>query len=356
MYAIDFTTTGKPYLLDKNHRNKILCPYCEGGSQKLKTRTLYIDTQTGQPYPAKFGYCDRDSCTEKHLKPTYKEVAEMRNEKLTVKKKYPRKRRTEYLVLNRPYNKTNSYQLPEKKDLSRGGNLYLKPVDYHNFTQKFSEYNRFMKHLMGIVQDRTLIYKMLQLYEVRQVRHHVCFPYIDKGRRVHSVQTIYYDSGGNKDISKPPRWLIYHPDFAKYLADPDFVKKFKAQKPRLKTLFGCQLLNKDLGKKRIVIVEGPKTALVCSMAFPDSEFLFMATASSVIDEEILSDVLKDGREIILMPDTGNAHIDWSLFSIETNHPNLKVSSLCNRLFKDSNKDIADYKDLHELNLRAEILK
>ena len=354
MYAIDFSKTETPFLLDKNHRNKVLCPYCNGGSQKLKCRTLYVDTQTGQPYPAKFGYCDRDSCTQKHLKPTYKEVAAMRGEKLSVKKTGMRKRTNNFVVINQK-KETQQYQ-PIQKDLSRGGNLYLKPVDYHYFTQRFSEYNRFMKHLMGIVRNRALIYKMLQIYEVRQVGHHVCFPYIDKGRRIHSVQTIYYDSGGNKDISKPPRWLIYHTDFAKYLNDPDFVKNFKAQKPRLKTLFGCQLLNKELGKKRIVIVEGPKTALVCSIVFHHTDFLFMATASSVIDEEILSDVLKDGREVILMPDTGNAHMDWSLFAIDINHPNLKVSSLCNRLFKDSNKDIADYQDLHQLNLKAEILK
>ena len=354
MYAIDFSKTETPYLLDKNHRNKVLCPYCNGGSQKLKCRTLYVDTQTGQPYPAKFGYCDRDNCTQKHLKPTYKEVAAMRGEKLSVKKTGMRKRTNNFVVINQK-KETQQYQ-PIQKDLSRGGNLYLRPADYHYFTQRVAEHHGFHTHIMKIVYDRILVNTVLSLYEVRQSGSHICFPFIDKGRRAHSIQTIHYDRRGTKDISIPPRWLIYNEHFQRYLDNPDFVRKFKDQKPRLKTLFGCQLLNKELYKKRIVIVEGPKTALVCSIAFHDSEFLFMATASSVIDEQILSDVLKDGREIILMPDTGNAHIDWSLFSMQMDLPRLKVSSLCNRLFKDNNKDIADYKNLSQLNLRSEILK
>ncbi|MFD2937623.1 PG0870-related protein [Spirosoma flavum] len=56
----------------------IILPPCRptrsaiSGPKHRKTLSRYVDTQTGEPLPGKYGRCDQESNCGYHLKPYYK--------------------------------------------------------------------------------------------------------------------------------------------------------------------------------------------------------------------------------------------------------------------------------------------
>lgn len=113
-------------------------------------------------------------------------------------------------------------------------------------------------------------------------------------------------------------------------------------------LFGRHLLDlPDSRNKPVCIVESEKTAIICSMAYPQA--IWMATGSSYYLYDYKLDFEPD-REIILIPDSdvlGDEVKDWYKFSkTKGGKYNIRTSYFINNYVKknseDSSFDIADY--------------
>lgn len=250
------------YSLEKGSK-KFHCPDCGE-----KTFVRYKDAQTGQYLPDQYGRCDRESNCNYHLNP-YKDGygrGETNNKK-------------------RPY-------IPNRLTGTTALLTQQKPTDFitdNDFESTLNGYetNSFFRWLVYRFGNEAAI-SLIETYLIGTWKDRILFWQVDRYNNVRTGQAILYGADFRVENLKrngTPSWAH------KFLNYPEDFKLNQC-------FFGEHLLFNDM-KKRVAVVESAKTALVCSLYYPDFVWL-AASGSGGLNEDKLQ-VLK-GREITLFPD------------------------------------------------------
>lgn len=168
---------------------------------------------------------------------------------------------------------------------------------------------------------------------------HVIYWYVDKDDIIRYGKVMAYRADGHRDHSKHPESIPCELS-KKGLISSDFVIK--------KTLFGEHLLSLPENRgKTIGVVEGEKSAVICSLCIPD--ILWMATGSQYNMQQERFNAVKDNN-VILFPDTDDkseAFNQWSKRAEEMNQKgwHIQVSDYLEKIATPEQRskkvDIAD---------------
>ncbi|MBQ9636779.1 MAG: PriCT-2 domain-containing protein [Prevotella sp.] len=169
----------------------------------------------------------------------------------------------------------------------------------------------FVSYLKMLVADVEKIVEIVNTYQLGVTKDgHVIYWYIDKDDIARMGKVMSYKSDGHRNKFVTP------------LSIPKELSKrgeLSADYAIKQTLFGEHLLRNTSNAERIVgIVESEKSAIVCSLCFPN--VLWMATGSKGnLQEERLSAIKE--RLAILFPDTdtdGKTFLKWQSRASELN--------------------------------------
>ncbi len=160
-----------------------------------------------------------------------------------------------------------------------------------------------VSYLKTVVADVDRLVAVVKAYHLGITRGgHVIFWYVDKDGVVRMGKVMSYAANGHRDKSVTPLSILRELSRCGKL-QADYVIK--------KTLFGEHLLRYPAYAENVIgIVESEKSAVVCSLCFPN--VLWMATGSKGnLQDERMSAVKE--RKVILFPDTdvdGQAYSQW----------------------------------------------
>lgn len=180
-----------------------------------------------------------------------------------------------------------------------------------------------VSYLKTLVSDVDGLVAVVNAYHLGITRGgHVIFWYIDKDGVVRMGKVITYAANGHRDKSVMPLSILRELSRCGKL-QADYVIK--------KTLFGEHLLRYPAYAENVIgIVESEKSAVVCSLCFPN--VLWMATGSKGnLQDERMSAVKE--RKVILFPDTdvdGQAYSQWHKRADELNAKGWHIQ-VCNYL-------------------------
>ena len=168
-----------------------------------------------------------------------------------------------------------------------------------------------VSYLKTLVSDVDGLVAVVNAYHLGITRGgHVIFWYIDKDGVVRMGKVITYAANGHRDKSVTPLSIPKELSRCGKL-QADYVLK--------QTLFGEHLLRHSANADKVIgIVESEKSAIICSLCFPN--VLWMATGSKVnLQDERMSAVKE--RKVILFPDTdvdGQTYSQWHKRADELN--------------------------------------
>ena len=168
-----------------------------------------------------------------------------------------------------------------------------------------------VSYLKTLVSDVDGLVAVVNAYHLGITRGgHVIFWYIDKDGVVRMGKVITYAANGHRDKSVTPLSIPKELSRCGKL-QADYVLK--------QTLFGEHLLRHSANADKVIgIVESEKSAIICSLCFPN--VLWMATGSKVnLQDERMSAVRE--RKVILFPDTdvdGQTYGQWHKRADELN--------------------------------------
>lgn len=245
------------YSLDTSSK-KYTCPKC-----REKTFVLYVDTQTGRPLNEASGRCDRENNCAYEMPPREYLAAtgvnpEPRDEEITlVAEEQP----ADYLPSNYVDLSMNGY---EQTNLAK------------NFIKLFPSAAQY-----------TLLKYQVGRSKIDNGAASIYFQ-IDKDLRVRTGKIMSYHPylfKRNKDIS--PTWVH------------NVIPKFNFKQ----CFFGEHLLNNNANPK-IAVIEGEKSALVCSLYFPQYTWLATGGANGCKWREYSVHKVFEGREVTMFPDFG----------------------------------------------------
>lgn len=180
-----------------------------------------------------------------------------------------------------------------------------------------------VSYLKTLVSDVDGLVAVVNTYHLGITRGgHVIFWYIDKDGVVRMGKVITYAANGHRDKSVMPLSILRELSRCGKL-QADYVIK--------KTLFGEHLLRYPAYAENVIgIVESEKSAVVCSLCFPN--VLWMATGSKGnLQDERISAVKE--RKVILFPDTdvdGQTYSQWHKRADELNAKGWNIQ-VCNYL-------------------------
>ncbi|SNV48157.1 Uncharacterised protein [Chryseobacterium taklimakanense] len=295
------------FKLDRSSK-KYICPQC--GKKEL---VKYKDA-AGNYQGDEFGRCDRaDKCGYLRYPDTVSES-------------------------------TSDYVAPVRKP-----QVYF-PKEYLQKTRKNFDQNVFLQNMekAGIPSEKI---KKVEDYQVGTITKGkyaggICFPYIDKHNRVHSVQVKVFNSE-NKTIDQ--NWLhsILYYHFKASGNIPQWLTDYHNNEKKTNCFFGEHLLE-VYPSKEIIIAESPKNAILGSFILP--EYLWMASGSlSTLSVNKLRKL--KGRKILLIPDTSPESVafdQWKLICDEAVEAGIKVQmcrfieDMATENQKAAGYDIADY--------------
>jgi len=180
-----------------------------------------------------------------------------------------------------------------------------------------------VSYLKTLVADVDRLVAVVNAYHLGITRGgHVIFWYIDKDGVVRMGKVITYAANGHRDKSVTPLSI---------LRELSRCGKLQANYVIKKTLFGEHLLRYPLSAENVIgIVESEKSAVVCSLCFPD--VLWMATGSKGNLQDERMGAVKE-RKVILFPDTdvdGQAYSQWHKRADELNAKGWHIQ-VCNYL-------------------------
>ena len=168
-----------------------------------------------------------------------------------------------------------------------------------------------VSYLKTLVSDVDRLVAMVNTYHLGITRDgHVIFWYIDKDDVVRMGKAMTYSADGHRDKSVTPLSIPKELSRCGKL-QADYVIK--------QTLFGEHLLRHPANADKVIgIVESEKSAVICSLCFPN--VLWMATGSKGnLQNERMSAVRE--RKVILFPDTdvdGQTYGQWHKRADELN--------------------------------------
>ena len=351
------------YSLEKGSK-KHPCPDC-----KEKTFVLYIDTESGDYLPEKYGRCDRESkCGCLRLPPleTICYYVQIDNIKIISDKavlitqrdieqvipKVTILEETETGLYVAEYflnDKDNRSWTPLKisfdsndKKYFQANNISFKPhnnepkpltkietvfFDFDTFKRTLDperyEKNMFIQNLFYRVQfpfEVDEVIKVIQLYRLGTVTNGYMsgantFPFIDKNQDVRAIQVKQFDKNNHTTGTDFLHSIIekHHTRNKKPL--PEWLEAYTKQEKRISCLFGEHLLNK-YPNNPVALVEAPKTAIYGTLYFglPESteDFIWLAVYNK---SSFSFDKLKvlQGRFVYVFPDLskdGNTFKEW----------------------------------------------
>lgn len=319
MYSYKLKTMSSyRYDLDKSSK-KFYCPRCN-----KKRFVRYIDTENNNNYlPEKYGNCDRlNNCgyslnpyTDGYAKEVYKEEDKLYKpnfNKATHKAKQPAKSP-----------KSGSTKPIIRKQYYFNSDIYSKSLN----TDYFKD-NSLFKCLINHFEPEK-VKEVFQLYKIGTIakgyyKGCVLFPYIDIDNNINAVQAIYYNDKCSRKYN--PNFL--HSILEKSYKDkaPEWLNNYLKNDSKVNTFFGTYLLNK-FPEKDVIIVEGAKEALICSLFFP--EYVCLGVYSLQTFTKDRAKALR-GRTVIAYPDLDIENKAFYLWSDKAEEfkkgiPNLKIN-------------------------------
>jgi len=332
------------YGLEKGSR-KHHCPNCN-----QKTFVRYIDTETGDYLPEKYGRCDRESKCSYHLNPYSDGYAKAI--RVHEQDNYSEWRNT----WEPRQKKVISQQIPEP--------VYF---DFETFKQTLQperyEKNTFIQNLFYGVKfpfEVNEVTKVIQLYRLGTVANGyragaITFPFIDYKGNVRAIQVKQFDEQNHTTGTDFLHSIIekYHALNNKPL--PEWLEAYTRQDKRISCLFGEHLLNKYRGNP-VALVEAPKTAVYGTLYFglpetPESLIWLAVYNKSSFTFDKLK-ILK-GRYVYVFPDLskgGTTFKEWETKAkdYERRLPGTRfifsdlLERLAPQLDKSEGNDLADY--------------
>jgi hypothetical protein len=191
--------------------------------------------------------------------------------------------------------------------------------------------NRLLYYLCGYFDIDTLM-KACALYYIGSTKNEsIVYWQVDEQMKVHSGKVIMYDGDtGHRIKGTGVKWVH------KIMNLQDFNLR--------QCLFGEHLL-KVYPDKPVCLVESEKTALICSMIFPNLNWLSCGGFGNFKADRL--QILK-GRNVIVYPDTdttGETFAKWKESAAGMTFANFVVSDFCERNANDEQRtakaDIAD---------------
>lgn len=244
---------------NRSGKRKFTCPNC----LKPKTFTLYIDIETGEYLSDQVGKCDRINNCGHHQTP----------------KEFLKDSKAEIVFLN--HFKTEFVE-PSYID-QKYFNLSIEA----NTLGNVDNFSKFLILHFGLEQARELISK----YHIGKSSlwpGATVFWQMDVNGKIRTGKIMHYDSLSGKRIKRRTNWVH------KQLEKNGLISSFNLAQ----CYFGEHLMV-VCPKSPVAIVESEKTAIICSIYFPD--MLWMASGSLQGISINKSQVLK-GRKVFLFPD------------------------------------------------------
>lgn len=235
------------YQLDKGSK-KHRCPGCQ-----RKRFVRYVDVETDEFLPERFGRCDREVNCGYHLSPYHDNNFEI----------------------------DSSYK-PDPKP--KPDPVFIKPELLRKSKGNYRD-NVFIQWLATVLPVPT-IKKLIKRYHIgtsRQLQGGAIFWQVDKDFKIHRGKIIVYGSDGHKKYfgSVHKQLGIQHDEYPPVC------------------WFGSHLLTNS--NKPVAIVESEKTAIIASAFY--SYFTWIATTSlSLLKPEYATAII--GRDVVLFPDLG----------------------------------------------------
>ena len=290
------------YKFEKGSR-KHFCPACN-----KKRFVRYIDTNTGEYLPERYGRCDRSDNCGYDLNPYSDGYAKMIWEQ-------EQGNRSEFTNNWKP----QQYQKPK---LQPGP----EPVffDFSTFKQTLGNYDKnvFIQNLLFRVQypfEVAEVTRVIQLYRLGTVANGyrtgaITFPFVDKNNNVRAIQVKQFDETNHTTGTDFLHSIIekHHTRNNKPL--PEWLAAYTKQE-KITCLFGEHLLSR-YPNNPIALVEAPKTAVYGTLYFglPESpeNFIWLAVGAKGYLNFDKVKVLK-GRFVYVFPDLskdGNTFREW----------------------------------------------
>lgn len=280
------------YTLDKSSK-KHLCPQCN-----KKRFVLYIDIETNEYLPAKYGRCDRlDNCAY-HLNPykdNYLNSGSIENKQANDWKPKPKP-------------KTFYFDLETFKQT-------LKPERY--------DVNIFIQNLVKRVKypfDVEDITKVIELYYLGTVSNGYraganTFPFIDIDGNIRAIQVKQFDNNNHTTGTDFLHSIIEKHHNRNKTPLPAWLKAYNNNESKVSSLFGEHLLSK-YPNNPIALVEAPKTAIYGTLYLGQPEqpknFIWLAVYNKSSFSFDKLKVLKD-RDVFVFPDLskdGSTFKEW----------------------------------------------
>jgi len=294
------------FKLEKNSK-KFFCPSC--GKKRF---VRFVDIQTKNYLPIKYGRCDREVKCGYFLSPYTdgysKEISDkeaVTKEKVTdvtdvtvEKKNFPGNRISETVFFN--------------------FEAFKETLEIKNY-----RYNTFINNLLTKVNfpfEVSDIKKVIELYRLGTIpngyrKGAVTFPFIDINNKVRAIQVKQFNNR-NHTIATDFLHSILEKEYIQTGKEfPEWLKNYRKQEKFISCLFGEHLLSK-YPSNPIALVEAPKTAVYGTLyfGFPEEEknFLWLAVYNK---SSFSLDKLRvlEGRFIYVFPDLskdGKTFNEW----------------------------------------------
>lgn len=165
------------------------------------------------------------------------------------------------------------------------------------------------------------------------LKNSIVYWQIDRQNKIRSGKIMPYEKNGKrvkKDGVGVINWV--------HKVEPELRDNYNLKQ----CLFGLHLLSKPGNNgKSVYIVESEKTALICSIKYPN--FVWLATGGiGLLNADALQDVAQTHPNITIIPDLG-AYDKWRKAIMECDNLNLNLSTMVENLPKFPGcTDLADY--------------
>jgi hypothetical protein len=278
------------YKLEKYRgiNSRYTCPQCGAKHEFVR----YVDP-LGKYLAEDVGKCNREAKCRYHKKPREFFAENPDLSKISPRQKSENIKPTQLSVLSN-----------QKKTFGS--------IDFDQLKQSLKNYerktlNQFLTRLF--IDDSDSVQKVIQKYFVGTWKDgSTVFWQIDQNRKIRTGKLMKFDiETGKRQVVKT--WIENgeQKELKAYWLHKELIhRKVMPKDFKIKQcFFGQHLLIQD-SVKTVAIVESEKTALICSICFPDKIWLAAGGKSNLSIERLL--ILK-GRKVLLYPDA-DAYSDW----------------------------------------------
>lgn len=301
----------EPY---KGPASRYTCPSCG----KPKEFSRYIDSQTGDQLPERFGMCNRSDRCGYHLKPSFEDYSSFGNGHID-------RNRQDYWKFEPVINHQIKPELPS-----------FVPLEHLKRSTGSYQKNHFAQYL-GTLLGSEMASWVIEEYNLGTSKHWPganVFWQVDTSGNIRTGKIMLYNPVTGKRIKGEgyrPYWVH------KALELPDFGLE--------QCFYGAHLLKKYQFKP-VAIVESEKTAMIASTYFP--QFVWLATGGKGNLSPDRIQILK-GRKVVLFPDL-QAYNHWKelALNIRMKFPGMNIvvsdylESNANETEQEQGLDLADF--------------